>query len=219
MNDGGSDRQTKAEFQGRQEQAMTRLGLEAILASECIQDKAEWFRDANRQYLPVPRQLKMLGSVGALDKITGLPLPAEAKVIEAHELNHDFHCRAVGPMRMMTKLGMRNDAMQLMQMMSLNPALAQGVNWINFAKEIFSFFDGFDPKKLLVQAVPAINQMAEGAGMSPEDLMAAAANPAAAMNQPGGPPAGMEQQPSSAKHVSFERDASGSIVGATITQE
>lgn len=186
MDSGGSDRQTAFEFRGRQEQAMTRLGLEALLASVAIENKAEWFRDANRQYLPVPKLLRIMGDSGLTDKITGLPLPPEAKVIEAHELNHDFHCRAVGPMRMMTKISMRQDAMQLMQMMGSNPALAQGVNWINFAKEVFSFFDGFDPKKLLVQQVPAINAMAQGAGMTPEDLSQIAMNPAMAMNQAGG---------------------------------
>ena len=164
---------------------MTRLGLEAVLASVVIENKAEWFRDANRQYLSLPKQVRMLGDLGATDPITGLPLPPESGTVEAHELNHDFHCRAVGPMRMMTQMSMRQDSMTLMQLAGTNPALVQGVNWINLFKEVLTFFPGFDPKKLLVQQVPAINAVASQAGMSPEDLASIAANPAMAMNQPG----------------------------------
>ena len=58
----------------------------------------------------------------------------------------------------------------LLQMMSSNPALAQLVNWANFARQAFELFDFKNVDELLVQQVPMVNQIAQETGQSPEGV-------------------------------------------------
>lgn len=181
----GADRQTAYEFKGRQESAMTRLALEAMLASTALEELAEHFRDLNKQYLPLPKQVRILGDNAMVNPITGLPLPTEAPLIQMGDLDHDYKARAVGPLMMMTKGAMRQDGLQLMQIMAQNPALLQATNWIAFAKKIYDLYD-WDANDMLVQQVPMINAMAEQQGMTPEGLAETAMNPAMAVQSMGG---------------------------------
>ena len=65
----------------------------------------------------------------------------------------------------------------LLQIMSANPAMMQLVNWANFARQAFELFDFKNVNELLVNTVPAVNQIAAGAGMSPEALAATVSQP------------------------------------------
>jgi len=182
---GGSDRQTAYEFRGRQEGAMTRLALESMLASTAIEELAEHFRDLNKQYLPLPKQVKMIGANAIINPITGLPLPAEAPLIQMGDLDHDFKAQAVGPLMMMTKGAMRQDGLQLMQTMASNPVLLGVTNWIAFAKKIYDLYD-WDATEMLVTETPMINAMASQQGMTPEGIVDMSANPMDAMREQGG---------------------------------
>lgn len=177
----GGDRQTAFEFRGRQEQAMTRLALEAMLASSALEEVAEQFHYLNRELLPMPTQLRILGSLATTNPTTGLPLPPDTPIIEAGELDHNFRAKCFGPMTMLSRAAQRQDGMQLAQIFSANPVLLQALNWVGFARKMFSLFDGWDSNEMLVQQVPAINQLAMANNMSPEDLVNMSMDPSSAM--------------------------------------
>jgi hypothetical protein len=56
------------------------------------------------------------------------------------------------------------DGMALLQAMQSNPVAVQAVNWTNFFRQLFEMFDFGSPDELLVQNVPAINQLAAAQG-------------------------------------------------------
>ena len=177
----GSDRQTAFEFRGRQEQAMTRIALEAMLASVAIEGLAEQYRDLNRDLLPMPAMIKIIGSNATTNPTTGLPLPPESELVQAGELDHDFRAKAFGPLIMLSRAAQRQDAMALMQQFKDNPVLMQATNWVNFARKVYSLMDGWDASEMLVTQVPAVNTLANANGMSPEDLVNASMDPSSAM--------------------------------------
>jgi hypothetical protein len=106
-------------------------------------------------------------------------------LIQAGELDHDFRAKAFGPMVMLSRAAQRQDAMALVQQFTANPALLQATNWVNFARKIYSLFDGWDANEMLVQQVPAINTLAAANNMSPEDLVNMSMDPSSAMAGPG----------------------------------
>lgn len=167
----GSSRETARGFLGRQENALTRLAMEARLAEEgFIEPLANLFRQLDRQYLTRPHQMKILGSMATINPITGLPYPAEPVTIEDDDLQPDYRARAVGATQMLGKSVRQQNLMALLQVMSSNPALMQLVNWANFAREAFILFDFNNVNELLVNQVPMVNQMAEQAGVAPETV-------------------------------------------------
>lgn len=186
MGGGGGGRQTAREYLGRQESVLSRLNLEAMLASsEFVEPLAEHFRDLNQQFLPLPSQLKMLGQNAMVDPVTGLPLPQEDFEITEEVINQDWKARAVGPLMMLTKTMQQQNAMQLMQVMSANPVIVQATNWVSFAKKIYQLFD-WEADAMLVQQVPQVTQLANQLGSSPEQLVGASGNPALMFGGAGG---------------------------------
>jgi len=171
MDTGGGD-VTARQFVGQQEAAMTRLALEAMLASaELVEPMAELFRDMNKTMLPLPKQFSMIGTRAVLNEITGMPMPPEEGMITMpHELNHDWKAKAFGPGFMLTKSAQRADALQLAQVMMSNPAWLQMVNWVAMARKIFSLYD-WDTDEMLVQ-LPQMQQFAQQAGLPPEQILA-----------------------------------------------
>lgn len=182
----GNQRQTAREYLGRQESVLTRLNLEAMLASsEFVEPLAEMFRDLNKQYLPLPSQMKILGQGALLDRVTGLPLPMEDYEITEGVINQDWRARATGPLMMLTKTMQQQNAMQLLQVMSANPVMLQATNWVNFARRIYELFD-WPSDDMLVQAIPGVNQLANQLNASPEQLLEASNNPALMFGGAGG---------------------------------
>jgi len=173
-----SGRQTAREFQGRQENVMTRLMLEARTAEEqWLEPLANMFRALNRQYLPVPRMVNMLGSMATVNPVTGLPLPAENVPVDHADLWPDYKARAVGATQMMGKGNMQQNMMQMLQAVSTNPVLMQMISWSAFARQMFDAFGLKNVNELLVQQLPAINQVADQTGQSPQGVAGAMSNP------------------------------------------
>lgn len=171
MGIGANGDMTAREYLGRQEAANTRLGLEAQLASVFVGELAEWYRDLNQQHLSLPAQIKLIGNAAFVDPDTGLPFEdPNMGTIVADDLVHTWQARAIGPLALVSQGLQRQDAMQLMQMLSANPVAMQMVSWATFTRRIFKLFPGFDDPAMLVEQVPQINQMAAQAGMSPEQL-------------------------------------------------
>lgn len=191
--DNGSGDMTARQFLGQQEAAMTRLALEAMLASvEVVEPIAELFRDMNKTLLPLPKQFSMLGSKAIFNEITGMPLPPdEGMIVDPLDLNHNWSAKAFGPSFMLTKSARRADALQLAQVMMGNPVWIQTINWIAMAKKIFSLYD-WDSDEMIVQ-MPQMQQFANQLGMSPQGLLGAAGGDPLSM--PGGGASGQSMAP------------------------
>jgi hypothetical protein len=171
MGQAGPARETARGFLGRQENALTRLAMETRLAEEgFIEPLADAFRHMDRLWLPLPQEIKILGSIATTDPDTGLPYHAVNEQIDYDDLVPDYRARAVGASQMMGRSVRQQNLVALLQMMSSNPALLQLVNWGNFARQAFDLFDFTNVDDLLVQKVPAVNQTAEQAGVSPESV-------------------------------------------------
>jgi len=157
-----NDRETARGFMGRQENVLTRLMLEARCAEESfIEPLANAFRNLDRQFLTMPYEQKILGSVATVNPITGLPYPQEPTTIDFDDMVPDYRARAVGASQMIGKSVRQQNFVSLLQMMSANPALMQLVNWHNFARQMFDLFDFKNVNELLVQEqVPQVNQAA-----------------------------------------------------------
>lgn len=180
-----SGRQTAREYMGRAEAVLGRLNLEAMLAStDFVEPLAEMFRDLNIQKLPIPYQMKILGNAAIVNPITGLPMPMTDFQVDEKTINNDWKAKAVGPSMMLTRTVQQQNSMQLLQVMSSNPVLIKATNWINFARYIYDLFD-IPADQFLVQQVPQITEMAEQAGMTPDQLLAAS-DSTAAMSAGGG---------------------------------
>lgn len=178
MGQGGSDRETARGFMGRQENALTRLSMETRLAEEgFIEPLANAFRHMDRMWLSMPHQIKILGSLATTDPNTGLPYKQVVDTIDYDDLVPDYRARAVGASQMMGRSVRQQNLVSLLQMMSANPALLQLVNWGTFARQAFELFDFKNVEDLLVQTVPAVNQMAEQNGVSPQSVASAVSTP------------------------------------------
>jgi len=149
------DRQTAREFLGRMEQARTRLGLEAkLFERQVIEKLAEDFRILNRQYLPVPKMVNLIGSAAIWDPDTGQPLPPETEQVDLSDLNMDHKIRAVGASNMLSKTMQRQDLITAMQAMSQNPMAIQTTNWLAFFNKFWRAFD-FNPREMMNVTMPS----------------------------------------------------------------
>jgi hypothetical protein len=170
-----NDRETARGFLGRQENVMTRLSFEArILEEHFVEPLANGFRDLDRLLLSTPHERSILGSLGTINPVTGLPYPAERVTIYEDDLAPDYRARAVGASQTMGRSVRQQNMMQLTQVMSSNPALAQVLNWANWARQIFDVFEVRNAADLLVSQVPAINQVASDNSMAPNQVANAA---------------------------------------------
>lgn len=175
---GGSSRETARGFLGRQENALTRLSLETRMLDEgFIEPLANAFRSMDRLWLPLPYQVKILGSLATINPITGLPFQPESVEVDYDDLAPDYRARAVGASQMLGRSVRQQNFMGLLQMMSSNPALLQLVNWANFARQAFELFDFKNVDELLVNQVPMVNQIAAQGGTSPEAVAGTVSQP------------------------------------------
>ena len=178
MGGGGHGDETARGFMGRQENALTRLSMETRLAEEgFIEPLADAFRNMDRRWLSMPHEIKILGSLATTDPITGLPYKNIDMKIDYDDLEPDYRARAVGASQMTGRSVRQQNLVQLLQMMSANPALLQLVNWGSFARQAFDLFDFKNVDDLLVSAVPAVNQVAEQNGISPQSVASAVSSP------------------------------------------
>lgn len=174
---GGGNRETARGFLGRQENALTRLAMESRLAEEgFIEPLANAFRQMDRLWLDLPHEVKILGSLAMTNPTTGLPYEPEDVHVDYDDLAPDYRARAVGASQMMGRSIRQQNLLGLLQMMSANPALMQLVNWANFARQAFELYDFKNVNELLVQVVPAVNQVAEQTGQSPQNVAGMVSN-------------------------------------------
>lgn len=178
MGQNGPGRETARGFLGRQENALTRLAMEARLAEEgFIEPLADAFRKMDRLWLSMPHEMKILGSLATTDPLTGLPYQQISQTVDYDDLVPDYRARAVGASQMMGRSARQQNLVALLQMMSANPALLQLVNWGNFARQAFDLFDFKNVEDLLVSKVPAVNQMAADTGQDPMSVASAVSQP------------------------------------------
>lgn len=174
----GSARETARGFLGRQENALTRSGLESRLAETgFIEPLADMFRTMNRRWLALPQEIKIMGSLATTDPNTGYPYEAESITVDYDDLVPDYRARAVGASQMTGRSIRQQNLMGLMQVLSANPAMMQLVNWGNFARQAFDLFDFKDVNSLLLKQPNQLNQMAQDGGVNPQDIMQAINQP------------------------------------------
>lgn len=169
---GGSSRETARGFLGRQENAVNRLAFEDKLLGEgFVEPLGNAFRRMDQQWLTLPHEVKILGSVAATDPVTGLPYQGVQATVDYDDLEPDYRARAVGAVAAMGMANRQQNFLALTQMFSANPALLQLINWASWAREavdLFGFKNGVS--ELLVSQVPMVNQVAQQSGQSPETV-------------------------------------------------
>jgi hypothetical protein len=167
---GGGGRQTAREFLGRQEAVLSRLNLEALLFEKSfVEPLADEFRDLNRQFLTVPKKLRILGTGGSVDPDTGLPIPPEPENVDLNDLSPDYRARAQGASRMISKAARQQAFVAALQGATANPALLQLTNWANFGRQYYAALD-LDPMELINSGqVPQLNQQAMGQQGLPDE--------------------------------------------------
>lgn len=168
MGGGGSSRQTAREYLGRQEAVLTRLMLEARLAEEgFVEPLADMFVALNKQYLPLPKQIPILGSGAIINPITGLPLPQEPTNITPEDISHDYKARAIGATQMLGKAVKQQNMMAALQSVSAHPIGLQIINWVAFFRQYFEVLDLKNVDELFVtQQIPDINKVGSLSGGS-----------------------------------------------------
>lgn len=167
-----ADRQTKAEFVGRQESALTRVMLEAKLAENTLENIANRWRKLNRQLLPLGKQFAMLGREAEYDFKTGLALPPESGPVNPEDLRGDYKAIAKGTLNTIGKLGQQQNFVAWAQTIQANPAAASALAWANILRYSMQIFDFPNPEEMLLKqeelqngTLPDINQLAlQGGG-------------------------------------------------------
>lgn len=180
----GSSRTTAREFLARQENVSVRLLLESRLIEESFfEPLADMFRQLNKQFLPVPRQVAMIGNDALFNPITGEPIPPEQLSVELADLNMDYDVRARGATQTMTKSTRQQNLMTLLTALSTNPAMMAMINWQAFARDLFNTFEFANVNELLAPTAGQqqfLNAMAGGGmfggnGGTPSNPMSGAA--------------------------------------------
>jgi hypothetical protein len=167
-----ADRETARSAMMRQEAVLTRLMLEARLAEEgFVEPLANMFRALNKQFLQVPRLVKILGSDAMVNPITGFPLPQEPVEVDYDTINNDYQARAVGSTQMLSRAMKQQNLVTLLQAVSANPIAAQMVNWSAFFRQTFEAFDMKNLDELLMPGPTQLAMMGQGQEQSPDQAI------------------------------------------------
>jgi hypothetical protein len=143
-------RTTAREFMGRQESVSVRLLLEARLAEEMfLVPLAQAFRAYNRQFLTVPKQMRILGMNAVVNPVTGQPIPPEELDVNMEDLYMDYDVRAMGSTQAMGKQEKVQRLAGLFQMASTHPAGMALINWMAFFREMFLANELYNTQELL----------------------------------------------------------------------
>jgi hypothetical protein len=179
MGSGGGGRETARGFLGRQENALSRLGVEQTLADEeFIAPLANAFRQLDRQFLDLPHEVKILGSLATINPITGMPYQPERVSVDFDDLVPDYRARAVGASQMIGRNVRQQNMLQLLQLFSQVPEIRSTMLWGNWARQVSELFDVRNVNELFAQnQIPLLNQVADQSGQSPESVMQTATTP------------------------------------------
>lgn len=167
-----ANRTTAREFQGRQEAASRRIMAEVRLAEQqWLVPLAKQFVRMNRQWLPFPQQVQMLGVSSVLDPITLRPIePPGPVTLTVNDMLPDYDVRAVGATRAIGTAARQQNMVMLLQAIQANPMAAASVNWLAFFRQLFKTFEienvdellNTDP--LIQMAMMQLGQMVQGGG-------------------------------------------------------
>jgi len=171
--------QTAHEFAGRQAAVMTRLTMESHLCEKgWLEPTADRIRSMNRQFLSLPKQVRMIGSMANRDAY-GVDI-SEGISVDYEDLWPNYKARAVGATQNLLHVNSKQDVSQFIQMTSANPMLMQAINWGNFAREILPIFGVRNVDKVLQQLQP-------GLADTVQSLMGGGGGPGQIPNTPSGP--------------------------------
>ncbi len=131
----------------------------------------------DRVWLPLPHEVRIIGSLASVNPVTGLPYPDERATVDYDDLVPDYRARAVGSTQMVGRSIRQQNWIALLQVLQANPMMAQIVNWANFARQTFDLFDFRNIDELLVSQVPAVNALAQQSGQSPEQVAGTLSQP------------------------------------------
>jgi hypothetical protein len=136
---GSGQRQTAREYLGRSEAVATRLLLESkLFESDFLEPLADDFVDMNRQFLPLPKEVFMLGKSATIDPVTGLQIPnGTRQSVEGWDLVPNYEACAVGSTNQISRSEQQQALTFLMQAAGQNPIITSAVNWITFFRNIF----------------------------------------------------------------------------------
>ncbi len=171
---GGPDRETARGFMGRQEAMSVRLMMEAQLAEQqFLIPLAQSYRTYNRQFLTVPKEMRVLGMNASMNPITGEPIPQEELVVGMDDLYYDYDVRAMGSTQALGKQEKVQRLAGLFQMAASHPAGMALVNWTAFFREMFLANELMNTQELLnpppsqmgkIQQAQMVPQGANGGG-------------------------------------------------------
>jgi hypothetical protein len=158
---GAGQRQTAREFLGRQEAVATRLLMESRLAEKAlIEPLADMFNALNKQFLPLPKEVVILGEGSQRDPITGEPLPdATRETLDAGDLVPDYAARATGATSRLNRVTRQQNIVLLAQAMGANPVAASAVNWLNFWRQTLVEFEFTNINELIADQEQMAQQM------------------------------------------------------------
>lgn len=167
-----ANRTTAREFQGRMEAASRRIMAEVRLAeAQWIVPLARQFVRMNRQWLPFPQTVQMLGASAALDPITLQPIDKQGPLqITVNDMLPDYDIRAVGATRAIGTGARQQNMVLLLQALQTNPIAASSVNWVAFFRQLFKTFEIENVDELLMTdplmqlAALQLYQMIQGKG-------------------------------------------------------
>jgi hypothetical protein len=146
----GPDRETARAFLGRQAAANVRLAMEARIAeNQWIEPLAMKFVKLNRQFLPFPKSVRMIGANAILDPLTLQPIPGDLEMIQVNDMLPDYDARAMGVLNSIGRGAQFEKMLLLMQTAQTNPILIQLVNWVNFWRQLLILSDVPNPDELM----------------------------------------------------------------------
>jgi len=160
----GQSRETATSVQARLEGVANRLILEIMLAERTVVEPvADYMRALNRQFLKLPKLVRMLGSDAEVDPLSGFKLPQEPTEISHEDVNMDYRARATGATNLLSKAMRRQDVLALSGLVGQIPGAIQAINWVGYLNWVLDVFDA-PAAQLLNEQPTALGMMAAQAG-------------------------------------------------------
>lgn len=136
----GSDRQTAREFLGKMENTQRRMVRETLHAADnIILPLAEAFRAMDAQFLPFPKQLRMLGQSAIIDPVTGQMIPPDPAV-NLQDIISRYDMRAASAVALIGKSTQQQNWATLLPVLGA-PLQNPIINWQSVYRETFRRFD------------------------------------------------------------------------------
>lgn len=108
-----------------------------------LEPLARKYVQMNRQFLPFPQVIRMIGADAVMDPVTLMPIDPVQKPFEmtVNDMLPDYDIRAVGATRSLGLGARQQNMVLLLQTLQSNPIAAASVNWIAFFRQLFRVFE------------------------------------------------------------------------------